>query len=349
VEAVEQNVEQIAPIASLVGAEPPSPLADGAVADQIGDAAGALVADDGGEAIVMAAAATSGVIARPPAEVGAATDGRDLSEVAQAPSSAAETMLPTTGPVDAGAGPQLNAASGSPQPVTTNVSLQSEGAAGSAQPLPSDIRPQPALVGMNAQPVGGGVSIQPDRADMRPQGTWAGAVVEPDRPTARSQRDRAGVQQIADTQVGAQAPESAGSAAAATQGAVGSAPPATQAGVVSAQDVANVAADSKLDLATASQDPLFATIFLFAQQQTAGANGDPTSSDPETAGVQTAAIATDRASIHVLVLPALEQIVTAIAAFIPSTGGPGVAVLLIGLTALGGVGVWLRRVGRRRS
>jgi hypothetical protein len=119
--------------------------------------------------------------------------------------------------------------------------------------------------------------------------------------------------------------------------------------MVSTQDVANVAMDSKFDLATASQDPLFATIFLFAQQQTDGANGDPSSSDPETAGVQIAAIGTDRASIHVLVLPALEQVATAIAAFIPSTGGPGVAALLIGLTALGSLGVWLRRVGKRRS
>jgi hypothetical protein len=284
------------------------------MAEQIGDAAdtsgSALVADDGGESAVLAvAAATGGILAPPPADAGVATEARDLTEAAQAPSSTGEaTLANTNSPVDDGAGPQLDGARGSPQPVMT----------------------------------------------------WAGAVVEPDRPLARSQRGRAGVQQLADTQVGAQAPEAAGSAAAttpptagiaaqATQGAVGSAALATQAGVGSTQDVANVAMESKLDLATASQDPLFATIFLFAQQQTAGANGDPTSSDPETAGVQTAAIATDRASIHVLVLPALEQVVTAIAAFIPSTGGPGVAALLIGLTALGGLGVWLRRAGKRRS
>ncbi len=125
---------------------------------------------------MAAAVVTGGIVTPPQGAVGAATDVRDLSEVSQAPSSAAETMLPTTGPVDAGAGPQLNGASGSSQPAMTDVSLQSEGAAGSAQPLPGDIRPQPALVGMNAQPVGGGVSIQPDRADMRPQGAWAGAV-----------------------------------------------------------------------------------------------------------------------------------------------------------------------------
>jgi hypothetical protein len=50
----------------------------------------------------------------------------------------------------------------------------------------------------------------------------------------------------------------------------------------------------------------------------------------------------------VLVLPPLEQILPAIAAFIPSTGGPGAAAIAISLSALGGLGVWLRRKGTRR-
>jgi len=106
------------------------------------------------------------------------------------------------------------------------------------------------------------------------------------------------------------------------------------------------------DDSIASQDPLFATVFLFAQQpgrQRTSPAADTRTPDPETAGVQTAAISTDRASIHVLVLPLLEQILPAIAAFIPSTGGPSAAALAIGLVALGGVGVWLRRRGARRS
>jgi hypothetical protein len=104
------------------------------------------------------------------------------------------------------------------------------------------------------------------------------------------------------------------------------------------------------DLSIASQDPLFATVFLFAQRGAQSSpGGDTTTSDPETAGVQTAAISTDRASIHVLVLPPLDQILPTLAGFIPSTGGPSAAALAISLVALGGLGVWLRRRGMRRS
>jgi LPXTG-motif cell wall-anchored protein len=105
-----------------------------------------------------------------------------------------------------------------------------------------------------------------------------------------------------------------------------------------------------VDVSIASQDPLFATIFLGAFQPGTQSTprDDSTSGEPETAGVQTAAISTDRASIHVLVLPPLEQILPAIAAFIPSTGGPAAAALAIGLLGLGGLGVYLRRHSRRR-
>jgi hypothetical protein len=104
-------------------------------------------------------------------------------------------------------------------------------------------------------------------------------------------------------------------------------------------------AEAQVDHSIADQDPLFATVFLFAQTSPAA---DSSSPETETAGVQTAALSSDRASIRVLVLPPLEQILPAIAAFIPSTGGPGPAALAIGLVGLGGLGVWLRRHGRRR-
>lgn len=73
------------------------------------------------------------------------------------------------------------------------------------------------------------------------------------------------------------------------------------------------------------------------------------SSEPETAGVQTAALSTDRTSIQVQILPALEQVVTAIGAMLPSTGGPGALALAAGLVGLGGAGFWLRRAGVRRQ
>jgi hypothetical protein len=70
---------------------------------------------------------------------------------------------------------------------------------------------------------------------------------------------------------------------------------------------------------------------------------------PEANGVQASSIGSDRTSIRVLVLPPLNQILPAIAAMIPSTGGPSAAALALGLIALGGLGVRLRRIGLRRS
>jgi hypothetical protein len=69
---------------------------------------------------------------------------------------------------------------------------------------------------------------------------------------------------------------------------------------------------------------------------------------PETAGVQAAAIRSDRATITVQVVPPLAQILPTIQALIPSTGGPNAVALATGLIALGGLGVALRRVGRKR-
>jgi hypothetical protein len=75
---------------------------------------------------------------------------------------------------------------------------------------------------------------------------------------------------------------------------------------------------------------------------------------PETAGVQTVSITSDRVAITVQVLPPLEEILRRVQALppinalIPSTGGPTAVALATGLFALGGLGVWLRRVGRDR-
>jgi hypothetical protein len=191
---------------------------------------------------------------------------------------------------------------------------QSVGADVPVQPMPIEVGPQTALASMPAHIVGGAVAAQPDRATMRS---------EPDRKTMRSEPARAGAQSIAEPEVTALAPQ--------------------------AQESAALAEDSAMDLAIASQDPLFATIFLAAHQQQQTAPDNASGPEPETAGVQTAAISTDRASIHVLVLPPLAQVVTAIAAFIPSTGGPTAAAIAFALASLGGVGVWLRRAGTRRS
>jgi hypothetical protein len=243
----------------------------------------------------------------------------------------------TTEPIVAagdGSAPSLAVVDDGAEPLMQEAANVSGEAAMSAQPAAVDVRPQPAWVGMTAHPVGAGVALEPDRAGMR---AHRSTVAHPDRAEMRPHASGAGTQPLTDGVVQSRAVDAHGDAALANT-----------AGLVGGQDAATSSAESTLDLAIASQDPLFATILIFAQQ-TAQANGDPTSSDPETAGVQTAAISTDRASIHVLVLPALEQVVTAIVGFIPSTGGPAAAALLTGLGTLGGVGVWLRRVGRRRS
>jgi hypothetical protein len=80
---------------------------------------------------------------------------------------------------------------------------------------------------------------------------------------------------------------------------------------------------------------------------------EPTGETPvpqtETAGVQSqAAVSPDRTSIRLQILPPLDQILPALSQTIPSTGGPAAATLAVGLAALGGLGVWLRHLGRRR-
>jgi hypothetical protein len=104
--------------------------------------------------------------------------------------------------------------------------------------------------------------------------------------------------------------------------------------------------DEQLTRADSGDDAWFAW-FPFAQTRRP-ARGDG-SSEPETAGVQTAALATDRTSIQVQILPPLEQVLTIIGAMLPSTGGPGALALAAGLVGLGGAGIWLRRTGSRRQ
>ena len=50
----------------------------------------------------------------------------------------------------------------------------------------------------------------------------------------------------------------------------------------------------------------------------------------------------------VLGIQARRTIDNVIASVIPSTGGPGFALFGVGLAAMGGVGLYLRRIGRRR-
>jgi hypothetical protein len=72
----------------------------------------------------------------------------------------------------------------------------------------------------------------------------------------------------------------------------------------------------------------------------------------ETAGVQSAPLGPDRASIRVRIIGALEQIVPMVTQVlrrlsIPSTGGPAVVTLALGLGAMAGLGLWLRGASRR--
>jgi hypothetical protein len=68
----------------------------------------------------------------------------------------------------------------------------------------------------------------------------------------------------------------------------------------------------------------------------------------ETAGVQSASLGSDRTSIMVQIIEPLKQIMPAINAILPSTGGPSTPLVALVLFGLGGVGVGLRRVGLRR-
>jgi hypothetical protein len=62
--------------------------------------------------------------------------------------------------------------------------------------------------------------------------------------------------------------------------------------------------------------------------------------------VQSAAAAgPDRTSILVQIMPALGQVLPSIKAMLPSTGGPSLVVLGLGVVVFGSLGLWLRRAG----
>jgi hypothetical protein len=117
---------------------------------------------------------------------------------------------------------------------------------------------------------------------------------------------------------------------------------------VTGEAPAVVTLPSKLAVSTAEPTPVpqqqadepatFAAASLFAQ----------VSPTPETAGVQAAAVPSNRTAVSVQVVPPLAQILPAIRATIPSTGGPSAVALATGLVGLGGLGVWLRHAGRKR-
>jgi hypothetical protein len=162
-------------------------------------------------------------------------------------------------------------------------------------------------------------------------------------------------------------PSGAGAGARATRSTTGAqmsqaaasgetAPHAAAVGTPQAADAADragtsIARGSDVGIARApvAREMTFAAAMLFLQASPQVAPGSGrSSSDPETAGVQSAAATSDRTSIRVQIMPPLDQILTAIGARIPSTGGPSVAALGVGLALLGGLGYRLRRAGRRR-
>ena len=110
------------------------------------------------------------------------------------------------------------------------------------------------------------------------------------------------------------------------------------------------AAQAQLRASTTTSEPppdrALSAQELFAGQ-TLGAPAPDSSDDPETAGVQIAAIS-DRASIRVQIVTALQSVASVVTQILPSTGGPPLAIAL-GLGALGGIGFGLRGVGRRRK
>jgi len=79
----------------------------------------------------------------------------------------------------------------------------------------------------------------------------------------------------------------------------------------------------------------------------AGQPAPPGPDDTETAGVQTASLSPDRASIRVRILEALENVVSTVVRIlprvsIPSTGGPAALGLAVVLVATAGLGFYLR-------
>jgi hypothetical protein len=88
-----------------------------------------------------------------------------------------------------------------------------------------------------------------------------------------------------------------------------------------------------------STDQGLASVLLFPQ----------VSPTPETAGVQTASISSDRTAITIQIMPLVQRILPTIGAMIPSTGGPSAALFGSALLAVGGLGLWLRRAGRERG
>ena len=93
----------------------------------------------------------------------------------------------------------------------------------------------------------------------------------------------------------------------------------------------------------ASDDGMAAAEVVADAELFAASNAVPT---PQTAGVQTAAVSSDRTSIVVQIMPPVQQAVAAIRAAIPSTGGPSAAVLASVLVGIGAFGLFLRRAGR---
>jgi hypothetical protein len=204
------------------------------------------------------------------------------------------------------------------QPSGTDLAVQLDSASTPAQPNGTDLPVQLDRATMPAQPVQSAMFTMAGRTRMAPQ---------PDRTGKHLPVEKTEIPSPGDSAVAVQVPQQ-----------LDTAPPPEMPGQISGLDA--------VDRSIAEQDPLFATVFLFAQTSPPT---DSSSPETETAGVQTTGLSSDRASIRVLVLPPLDQILPAIAAFIPSTGGPGAAAQAIGLIGLGGVGVWLRRRGTRRS
>ena len=95
-------------------------------------------------------------------------------------------------------------------------------------------------------------------------------------------------------------------------------------------------------------DSPFADRSLLSQQEPPQATPAPLPT-PEVAGVNARGARPDRASVGLEILPPTDQGIPSTVAMIPSTGSPSAAVLAVGLVLLGGVGLWLRRLGAQRT
>ena len=92
----------------------------------------------------------------------------------------------------------------------------------------------------------------------------------------------------------------------------------------------------------------FADRSLVSQQEPPQATPAPLPT-PEVAGVKASGARPDRASVGLQILPPTDQSIPSTVDMIPSTGSPSAAVLALGLVLLGGVGLWLRRLGAQRT